>query len=350
MKNLGGLFDVAEKEIQIARLEREAGSHDLWDDPQAAQKVMQDLTMLKAPVEQYYGLKNRREDVLALWELGMEENDDSVQAELEEQIKELEHDLEQLQLSLMLSGEYDANNAILTLHAGAGGTEAQDWAQMLLRMYVRWAERNRYKVETLDFQDGDEAGVKSATLMISGRNAYGYLKAEKGVHRLVRISPFDANARRHTSFAAIDVMPEVDDNVEIEIRPEDLKVDTFRAGGAGGQHINKTDSAVRMTHLPTGVIVQCQNERSQIQNREQCMRLLRARLFELERERQAAEKAEIAGDYQKIEWGSQIRSYVFHPYSMVKDHRTSFETGNVQAVMDGELDGFIEAYLKQKLL
>ena len=350
LKNLGGLFDVAEKEVQIARLERVAGSHDLWEDPQAAQKVMQDLTSLKAPVEQYYGLKNRREDVLALWELGMEENDDSVQAELEEQIKELEHDLEQLQLSLMLSGEYDANNAILTLHAGAGGTEAQDWAQMLLRMYVRWAERNRYKVETMDFQDGDEAGVKSATLLISGRNAYGYLKAEKGVHRLVRISPFDANARRHTSFAAIDVMPEVDDNVEIEIRPEDLRVDTFRAGGAGGQHINKTDSAVRMTHLPTGVIVQCQNERSQIQNREQCMRLLRARLFELERERQAAEKAEIAGDYQKIEWGSQIRSYVFHPYSMVKDHRTSFETGNVQAVMDGELDGFIEAYLKQKLL
>ena len=349
-KNLGGLFDVAEKEIQIGRLERLAGAPDLWEDPQAAQKVMQDITTLKGPVEQYHGLKNRRDDIWALWELGMEENDDSVQVELEAEIRELKHDIEQLQLSLMLSGEYDANNAILTLHAGAGGTEAQDWAQMLLRMYVRWAERNHYKVETLDFQDGDEAGVKSATLMISGRNAYGYLKAEKGVHRLVRISPFDANARRHTSFAAIDVMPEIDDSVEIEIRPEDLKVDTFRAGGAGGQHINKTDSAVRMTHLPTGVIVQCQNERSQIQNREQCMRLLRARLFELEQERQAAEKAEIAGDYQKIEWGSQIRSYVFHPYSMVKDHRTSFETGNVQAVMDGELDGFIEAYLKQKLM
>ncbi len=349
-KNSGGLFDVAEKEIQIGRLERLAGAPDLWEDPQAAQKVMQDITTLKGPVEQYYGLKNRRDDILALWELGMEENDDSVQAELETEIRELRHDIEQLQLSLMLSGEYDANNAILTLHAGAGGTEAQDWAQMLLRMYVRWAERNHYKVETLDFQDGDEAGVKSATLLISGRNSYGYLKAEKGVHRLVRISPFDANARRHTSFAAIDVMPEIDDNVEIEIRSEDLKVDTFRAGGAGGQHINKTDSAVRMTHLPTGVIVQCQNERSQIQNREQCMRLLRAKLFELEQERQAAEKAEIAGDYQKIEWGSQIRSYVFHPYSMVKDHRTSFETGNVQAVMDGELDGFIEAYLKQKLM
>ncbi len=347
-KTSGGLFDVAEKEIQIARLERVTESHDLWEDPEAAQKVMRDLTALRAPVEQYNDLKQRHEDIAALWDLGMEENDDSVQSELETMIKELEHDIEQLQLSLMLSGEYDANNAILTLHAGAGGTEAQDWAQMLLRMYVRYAERNRYRVETMDFQDGDEAGVKSATLLISGRNAYGYLKAEKGVHRLVRISPFDSNARRHTSFAAVDVMPEIDDSVQIEIRAEDLKVDTFRAGGAGGQHINKTDSAVRMTHLPTGVIVQCQSERSQIQNREQCMRLLRARLFELERERQAAEKAELAGDYQKIEWGSQIRSYVFHPYSMVKDHRTSHETGNVQAVMDGDLDGFIEAYLKNK--
>ena len=309
---------------------------------------MQELTALKESVAQYTVMKGRYDDVAALWELGTEEKDDSVLNELEGLLKELEHDAEQLQLSLMLSGEYDANNAILTLHAGAGGTEAQDWAQMLLRMYVRWAERNRYKVETLDLLDGDEAGVKSATLLISGRNVYGYLKAEKGVHRLVRISPFDANARRHTSFAAVDVMPEVDDNVEIEIRAEDLRVDTFRAGGAGGQHINKTDSAVRMTHLPTGLVAQCQNERSQIQNREQCMKLLRAKLFELEREKQAAEKAELAGDYQKIEWGSQIRSYVFHPYSMVKDHRTNYEVGNVQAVMDGELDGFIEAYLKSR--
>ena len=309
---------------------------------------MQELTSLREAVSQYTELKGRYDDVAALWELGTEESDDSILAELEGMLKELGHDVEQLQLSLMLSGEYDANNAILTLHAGAGGTEAQDWAQMLLRMYVRWAERSRYKVETLDLLDGDEAGIKSATLLISGRNVYGYLKAEKGVHRLVRISPFDANARRHTSFAAVDVMPEVDDNVEIEIKSEDLRIDTFRAGGAGGQHINKTDSAVRMTHLPTGVVVQCQNERSQIQNREQCMRLLRAKLFELEREKQAAEKAELAGDYQKIEWGSQIRSYVFHPYSMVKDHRTSYEVGNVQAVMDGELDGFIEAYLKSR--
>lgn len=320
----------------------------MWDDPQAAQKVMQELSSLRAPVEQYYSLKQRQADLFALWELGIEENDESQEAEVAEWAQAMQHDVEQLQLSLMLCGEHDANNAILTLHAGAGGTEAQDWAQMLLRMYVRWAERSNYKVETMDFQDGDEAGIKSATLLISGRNAYGYLKAEKGVHRLVRISPFDSNARRHTSFAAVDVMPEIDDTVQIDIRSEDLKVDTFRAGGAGGQHINKTDSAVRMTHLPTGVIVQCQSERSQIQNREQCMRLLRARLFELERERQAAEKAELAGDYQRIEWGSQIRSYVFHPYSLAKDHRTSFEVGNVQAVMDGELDGFIEAWLKKQ--
>lgn len=345
----GGLFDVPGKEEQIAKLEKLTEAADFWDDPGQAQKTMQELTGLRATVEQYATLKTRHDDVATLWELGTEENDDSVINEINGMLKELQTDLEHLQLSLMLSGEYDANNAILTLHAGAGGTEAQDWAQMLLRMFVRWAERSKYKVETLDLLDGDEAGIKSATLMISGRNAYGYLKAEKGVHRLVRISPFDANARRHTSFAAVDVMPEIDDNVAIEIRAEDLKVDTFRASGAGGQHINKTDSAVRMTHIPTGAIVQCQSERSQIQNREQCMKLLRAKLFELEMEKRAAEKAELAGDYQKIEWGSQIRSYVFHPYSLVKDHRTSFEVGNVQAVMDGELDGFIEAYLRKRV-
>jgi len=276
----------------------------------------------------------------------MDENDESVYPEIVDALAAIRKELDHLDLTLMLSGEYDASNAIVTLHAGAGGTEAQDWNQMLLRMYVRWAEKNNYKIETLDFLAGDEAGVKSATLLVSGPNAYGYLKAEKGVHRLVRISPFDASGRRHTSFAAVDVMPEVDDSIEININPIDLRVDTFRAGGAGGQHINKTDSAVRMTHIPTGVVVQCQSERSQIQNREQCMRLLRAKLFELERQKQAEKKEEIGGDYQAIEWGSQIRSYVFHPYSLVKDHRTGTETGNVQAVMDGEIDAFIEAYLK----
>jgi peptide chain release factor 2 len=307
---------------------------------------MQQLTAVKDSVEEYQRLVNRYNDLQVLWQLGMDEGEESLYPEVLEAVEGVQKDIEHLELNVLLSGEYDANNAILTLHAGAGGTEAQDWAQMLLRMYVRWAEKNGYKVETMDFLAGDEAGVKSATILVSGHNAYGYLKAEKGVHRLVRISPFDASGRRHTSFAAADVMPEIDDSVEIDINPVDLKVDTFRASGAGGQHINKTDSAVRMTHLPTGVVVQCQSERSQIQNREQCMRLLRAKLFELERQKNDEKRAEIAGEYQAIEWGSQIRSYVFHPYSMVKDHRTSAETGNVQAVMDGELEQFIEAYLR----
>lgn len=318
----------------------------IWDDPAAAQTVMQELTRLKDVVGEYLDMDNRYSDTATLWQLGKDEQDESVYSEVSEALKGLAKDLDHLELAIMLSGEYDANNAIVTLHAGAGGTEAQDWVQMLLRMYVRWAETNRYKVETLDFLVGDEAGIKSATILVTGKNAYGYLKAEKGVHRLVRISPFDASGRRHTSFAAVDVMPEIDDAIEVNINPINLRVDTFRAGGAGGQHINKTDSAVRMTHLPTGIVAQCQSERSQIQNREQCMRLLRAKLFELERQKQAEKKDEIGGEYQAIEWGSQIRSYVFHPYSLVKDHRTGTETGNVQAVMDGEIDMFIESYLK----
>ncbi len=322
---------------------------DFWDDPASAQKVAQEVTGLKETVSGYEGLAGRYEELEMLWQLGMEEGDESVYPEVVEMLQGLKKDIEQLELTLMLSGEYDTNDAILTLHAGAGGTEAQDWAQMLLRMYVRWAEKNSYKVETMDFLAGDEAGVKSVTIMVSGRNAYGYLKAEKGVHRLVRISPFDSSGRRHTSFAAVDVMPEIDDTVEVNINPVDLKVDTFRASGAGGQHINKTDSAVRMTHLPTGIIVQCQSERSQIQNREQCMRLLRAKLFELERQKQEDKKTELGGEYQAIEWGSQIRSYVFHPYNLVKDHRTNTETGNVHAVMDGEIDSFVESYLKAGL-
>ena len=322
---------------------------DCWDDPSSAQKVAQEVTGLKETVSGYEDLARRYEDLEMLWQLGMEESDESVYPEVVDMLQGLRKDIEHLELTLMLSGEYDANDAILTLHAGAGGTEAQDWAQMLLRMYVRWAEKNSYKVETMDFLAGDEAGVKSVTIMVSGRYAYGYLKAEKGVHRLVRISPFDSSGRRHTSFAAVDVMPEIDDAVEVNINPVDLKVDTFRASGAGGQHINKTDSAVRMTHLPTGIIVQCQSERSQIQNREQCMRLLRAKLFELERQKQEDKKTELGGEYQAIEWGSQIRSYVFHPYNLVKDHRTNTETGNVHAVMDGEIDSFVESYLKAGL-
>ena len=322
------------------------GAPGFWDDPETAQKIAQEVTNLKDDVDTYERMKNQLADTAMLHELAVEEDDDSLSEEIREGLDKVAAEMEHLRLTLLLSGEYDANNAILTLHAGAGGTEAQDWTQMLLRMYGRYAERSGFKVETLDLLPGDEAGVKSATLMITGHNAYGYLKAEKGVHRLVRISPFDANARRHTSFSAVDVMPEIDDNVEIVINPADLKVDTYHASGAGGQHINKTDSAVRMTHMPTGVVVQCQNERSQIQNRETCMQLLKAKLFELERQKNAELKNEIGGEYQAIEWGSQIRSYVFHPYNMVKDHRTNAETGNVQAVMDGDLDMFVQAYLE----
>ena len=318
----------------------------MWNEPERAQALGKERSSLEAIVDTLDQMSQGLEDVSGLLELAVEADDEETFNEAVAELDTLEDKLAQLEFRRMFSGEYDSADCYLDIQAGSGGTEAQDWVQMLLRMYVRYAERRGYKVETLDFLAGDDAGVKSATLLISGKNAYGYLKAEKGVHRLVRISPFDSNARRHTSFAAIDVMPEIDDTVEVEINMVDVRVDTYRASGAGGQHINKTDSAVRMTHLPTGVVVQCQSERSQIQNREKCMHLLRAKLFELERQRKAEAKADIAGDYQAIEWGSQIRSYVFHPYNMVKDHRTSAETGNTQAVMDGEIDLFIEAYLK----
>ncbi|MDD4601531.1 MAG: peptide chain release factor 2 [Negativicutes bacterium] len=339
-------LDLAVKQEKIADLENQMAAPGFWDDPNEAQKISQEVTALKDSLEQYQRISTQYEDMTLLCQMGMDEDDESVYPEVKASLDEINREIEQLELSLMLSGEYDANPAILTLHAGAGGTEAQDWCQMLLRMYVRWAEKHNCKLETMDFLAGDEAGVKSATIRVVGHNAYGYLKAEKGVHRLVRISPFDSNARRHTSFAAVDVMPEIDDTVEVNINMADVKVDTYRASGAGGQHINKTDSAVRMTHMPTGIIVQCQSERSQIQNREYCMRVLRTKLFELERKKQADVLNEIGGEYHAIEWGSQIRSYVFHPYNMVKDHRTNAETGNVQAVMDGEIDLFVEAYLK----
>lgn len=308
---------------------------------------MQRLSNERAPLETYQSLRQRYEDVRTLWEIGLEEQDEELTGEVKTEISELSRLLEKQELAMLLNGEYDAKNAIITLHPGAGGTESQDWAAMLLRMYTRWAEARGYQVEVLDLLPGDEAGIKSVTLMVSGYNAYGYLKAEKGVHRLVRISPFDASGRRHTSFASLDVMPEIDDEIEIEIDPKDLRVDTFRASGAGGQHINKTDSAVRLTHLPSGVVVSCQSERSQIQNRERAMRLLKAKLFEREREARELKQAELRGESKEIAWGSQIRSYVFHPYSLVKDHRTNTETGNVQAVMDGELDPFIDAYLRK---
>ncbi len=341
-------LEVSRKEEKIAELEYKMGEPTFWDDAEAAQKINQELADLKGSVDKYKALREKYDDAATLLEMGLEEKDESMEADVKAELDAIADGLEALQLEVLLSAPYDTNNAILTLHAGAGGTEAQDWTQMLLRMYGRWAERHGFAVETADLLPGDEAGVKSATLFIKGHNAYGFLKSEKGIHRLVRISPFDAQARRHTSFSACDIMPEIDDNVDVNINMSDVRVDTYRASGAGGQHINKTSSAVRMTHEPTGIVVQCQNERSQLQNREQCLKMLRAKLFELEMEKKEAELAKLEGDQQKIEWGSQIRSYVFQPYTMVKDHRTGCETGNVQAVMDGELDPFVRAYLSAK--
>lgn len=306
---------------------------------------MQELKTLKNQLEKYNKISSKRDDLYTLCELAIEEGDESIIGEIEKDFKEFKKDYEELKLQTLLTGPYDKNNAILTLHAGAGGTEAQDWAQMLLRMYTRWAERKGFKVSILDYLDGDEAGIKSVTIQVEGENAYGYLKAEKGVHRLVRISPFDAGGRRHTSFASLDVMPELSDEVEVEINPEDLRIDTYRSSGAGGQHVNKTESAVRITHLPTGVVVSCQNERSQHQNKDTAMRMLKSKLMVL-KEREQKEKIEdLKGVQLEIAWGSQIRSYVFCPYTMVKDHRTNYEESNVDSVMDGELDGMINSYL-----
>jgi peptide chain release factor 2 len=322
---------------------------DFWNDQQAAQIVISEANALKDQVNEFSDLFETFENLEVSYELVKEESDAELQAELEEELIKLTSRLNEFELQLLLSEEYDKHNAILELHPGAGGTESQDWGSMLLRMYTRWAEKKGFKVETLDYLPGDEAGIKSVTLAIRGHNAYGYLKAEKGVHRLVRISPFDASGRRHTSFVSCEVMPEFNDEIEIEIRTEDLKIDTYRASGAGGQHINTTDSAVRITHLPTGVVVTCQNERSQIKNREQAMKMLKAKLYQREIEQQEKELLEIRGEQKEIGWGSQIRSYVFHPYSMVKDHRTSAESGNVQGVMDGDLDPFIDAYLRSRI-
>ena len=319
-----------------------------WDDPEKANKIAKDVDSLKVEVNGFHDLVGSVDDLEALQEMAAEEKDESLIPEMDELLQKCQEEVEHLELGLLLGGEYDANNAILTLHAGAGGTEAQDWTSMLLRMFTRFAEKNGFELELLDFLAGDEAGVKSATIQINGRNAYGYMKSEKGVHRLVRISPFDANARRHTSFCGVDVMPELDDTVDIKINMDEVRIDTYRASGAGGQHVNKTSSAVRMTHEPTGIVVQCQNERSQIQNREKCMQMLRAKLYEFEKAKQDALVSNIAGEYKEIEWGSQIRSYVFQPYKLVKDVRTGHETGNVDAVMDGELMPFIEAYLRSQ--
>ncbi len=320
-----------------------------WDNQEEAQKVIAENNALKAMTETYRDLAEKLDNMDVSYELVKEENDEELKTELVDDVKAVERDLQKFELQLLLSEPHDANNAILELHPGAGGTESQDWASMLLRMYTRWAEAQGFQVETLDYLPGDEAGVKSVTLLIKGHNAFGYLKAEKGVHRLVRISPFDSSGRRHTSFVSCDIMPELDDNVEIDLSPEDIRVDTFRSSGAGGQHVNTTDSAVRMTHIPTNTVVSCQSERSQIKNREKAIKMLKAKLYQQELDRQRAEAEEIRGEQSEIGWGSQIRSYVFHPYNMVKDHRTDSETGNTQAVMDGDLTQFIDSYLRSRI-
>ncbi|MED1419116.1 peptide chain release factor 2 [Bacillus sp. FSL W8-1127] len=344
-----GSLDLENKEARIAELDDIMMQPDFWNDQQKAQAIINEANGLKDLVNEYKDLLETQENLDLTYELVKEENDTELKAELESELEDFTKRLNRYELELLLSEPYDKNNAILELHPGAGGTESQDWGSMLLRMYTRWAEKKGYKVETLDYLPGDEAGIKSVTLLIKGHNAYGYLKAEKGVHRLVRISPFDSSGRRHTSFVSCDVMPEFNEEVEIEIRNEDLKIDTYRSSGAGGQHVNTTDSAVRITHLPTGIVVTCQSERSQIQNRERAMNMLKAKLYQKKLEEQEKELAEIRGEQKEIGWGSQIRSYVFHPYSMVKDHRTNTETGNVQAVMDGEIDMFIDAYLRSRL-
>jgi peptide chain release factor 2 len=346
---LGGLFDLDAKKARIAELDEQMSAPTFWDDQNAAQVVINEANGLKEQVNEFEELAASYEDLEIAHELVKEEADADMQKELVKDTKELIAKLNDFELQLLLNEPYDKNNAILELHPGAGGTESQDWASMLLRMYTRYAERQGYKVETLDYLPGDEAGVKSVTLSIKGHNAYGYLKAEKGVHRLVRISPFDSSGRRHTSFVSCEVMPEITDDTEIEIRTEDLKVDTYRASGAGGQHVNTTDSAVRITHTPTNTIVSCQTERSQIKNRERAMKMLMAKLVQRRLEEQQAQLAEIRGEQKEIGWGSQIRSYVFHPYSLVKDHRTNTEVGNVQSVMDGEITPFIDSYLRSKL-
>ncbi|MEX2160307.1 MAG: peptide chain release factor 2 [Anaerolineales bacterium] len=337
-------LDLPKQEAELGKLEEQAAAPDLWQNPQKAQQLMKRISSLRGEIESWRSLEKRIADAL---ELAMLE-DASLEAELEAEAKAIEGVVEQRELQTLLSGDYDEGGALLSINAGAGGTEAQDWASMLQRMYLRWAETRGYKAEILDQTPGEEAGIKSVTISIEGEYAYGYLRPEKGVHRLVRLSPFDSAHRRHTSFAQVEVLPQVEE-AELDINPTDLRIDTFRSGGAGGQNVQKNDTAVRITHIPTGVVASCQNERSQTQNRQSAMRVLRARLMELKQAQMAKELDQLRGEYQKAEWGSQIRSYVLHPYQLVKDHRTEHETGNTQAVLDGDLDSFIEAYLRSQV-
>ena len=341
------LFDISSKKQELQELENQTQSEDFWQkDTSLTTKILVEIKELKKKIEKFENSKTEIENLIELTELANMENDENVARDIIKSTEKLEQEIEQIQLETLLSGKYDKNNAILTLHPGAGGTESQDWAEMLYRMYTRWATKKGYEVKELDYLEGDEAGIKSVTFEIIGENAYGYMKGEMGVHRLVRISPFDAGGRRHTSFASLEVLPEITEDIEIEINPDDLRIDTYRASGAGGQHINKTSSAVRITHIPTNIVVACQSERSQIQNRETAMKMLKSKLYDLKEKEQKETINDLKGVQKDIAWGSQIRSYIFCPYTLVKDHRTNFEIGNVQTVMDGNLDGFIESYLK----
>ena len=348
LKELEQALNIEPARKELAELQIETEQEGFWNDVERSQRIAQKIKRLENKIKKYDHLVTDWEDTLTLCEMAQEEDDASQLDEVASGYETLEKEIGDRRLAALLTGEYDANNAILTFHAGAGGTEAQDWTEMLYRMYTRWAERHGFTYQLLDYEDGDEAGIKSASILIEGDNAYGYLKSENGVHRLVRVSPFDANARRQTSFSALEVMPEIEDDGEIEIRPEEIEMQVFRSSGAGGQHINKTSSAVRLIHIPTGVVVSCQTERSQFQNRDNCMKMLRAKLAEMKAQQHAEKISDIKGVQMKIEWGSQIRSYVFMPYQLVKDTRTGFETGGINAVMDGDLDGFINAYLTQQ--
>ena len=344
---LASALRIEQLKNEVTEDEAKTMEADFWNDAENSSKMLQQIKQKKDKIEAFESLKNRLEDAITLAEMGIEENDESIVAEVESEMAEVIKEEERQRIEVLLSGEYDRNNAIVSFHPGAGGTEAQDWALMLYRMYTRWGERHGYNVKLVDWLDGEEAGIKSATIMVEGVNAYGYLKSEAGVHRLVRISPFDASGRRQTSFASVDVMPEFEDDGKIEIRDEDIEITAHRSSGAGGQHINKTDSAIRITHLPTGIVVGCQTERSQLQNKETALKMLKSKLMEIKERENLARIEDIKGVKNNIEWGSQIRSYVFMPYTLAKDNRTGYEDGNITAVMDGEIDGFINAYLKQ---